>query len=79
MVKSEQPQLEESRNEIITKIADGNRQIKQCENDILTRLSHAGDNILEDDSLLTALTNSKELSDEIKEKTAEAAVTMKKI
>jgi dynein heavy chain len=79
VVKAEQANLEQTKNEVITKIADNKATILHLEDTILKMLSESKVNILEDVALIDTLQQSKEKSDEIKTSLEAAEIMMKKI
>jgi len=79
VVSQERPDLEEQRNKLIVESAENKRQLKEIEDQILHIMSSSSGNILEDESAITTLKNSKILSDEISTKQAIADETEKNI
>lgn len=79
VVKAEQANLEQTKNEVITKIASNKATILHLEDTILKMLSESKVNILEDVALIDTLQQSKEKSDEIKNSLEAAEIMMKKI
>ncbi|XP_076020504.1 dynein axonemal heavy chain 3-like [Genypterus blacodes] len=75
----EKPELEEKKNKLILETADNNRQLKQIEDQILQVLSASEGDILEDETAIEILSNSKILSEEISEKQKIASITEKEI
>lgn len=79
VVKAEQQQLENTKNEVIQKIATNKQTILELEDKILRMLSESKVNLLEDVALIDTLQSSKETSDEVKQALEQAEITMKKI
>lgn len=79
VVKAEQQQLENTKNEVIQKIATNKQTIIELEDKILRMLSESKVNLLEDVALIDTLQSSKETSDEVKQALEQAEITMKKI
>jgi len=79
LVKAEQQQLENTKNEVIQKIATNKQTILELEDKILRMLSESKVNLLEDVALIDTLQSSKETSDEVKQALEQAEITMKKI
>lgn len=75
VVSQERPDLEEQRNVLIVESAENKRQLKEIEDRILHIMSSSSGNILEDETAITTLKDSKTLSDEIKKKQAIAEET----
>ena len=75
VVSQERPDLEEQRNALIVESAENKRQLKEIEDSILHIMSSSSGNILEDETAIKTLKNSKTLSDEIKTKQAIADET----
>jgi dynein heavy chain len=65
VVSQERPDLEEQRNQLIVESAENKRLLKEIEDKILKIMSSSSGNILEDETAITTLKNSKTLSDEI--------------
>jgi dynein heavy chain len=79
VIKAEQPALENTKNDVITKIATNKATILELEDTILRMLSESKVNLLEDVALINTLQSSKETSDEVKQALEQAEITMKKI
>jgi dynein heavy chain len=79
VVKAEQANLEQTKNEVITRISSNKATILQLEDTILKMLSESKTNILEDVALIDTLQLSKEKSDEIKNSLEASEIMMKKI
>ena len=75
----EEPELEEEKNRLVVDGVNNKNMLKEIEDKILKVLSSSKGNILEDETAIQILSSSKELSEEIQEKQAVAAVTEKKI
>ncbi|ESN93529.1 hypothetical protein HELRODRAFT_194054 [Helobdella robusta] len=79
VVARERPELEEERNLLIVQSAENKKQLQQVEDSILRVLSTSQGNILEDESAIKILSDSKNLANEITEKQAVADKTEAKI
>ncbi|XP_061547478.1 dynein axonemal heavy chain 7 isoform X6 [Phycodurus eques] len=79
VVARERPDLEEEKQALILQGAENKRQLKEIEDKILQVLSSSEGNILEDETGVTILSQSKVLANEITEKQAVAEVTEVKI
>ncbi|TMW50187.1 hypothetical protein DOY81_004746 [Sarcophaga bullata] len=79
VVKAERPDLEELKAELTKQQNDFKIMLKQLEDDLLSRLSSAGENILGDTALVENLEITKSTASEIEEKVAEAKITSKEI
>ncbi|XP_049782826.1 dynein axonemal heavy chain 7-like [Schistocerca cancellata] len=79
VVKSERPELEETRQNLIVESTSHRESLKQVEDDILIALSQSSGNILEDERAIKILDSSKVLSEEITVKQIAAKETQKRI
>jgi dynein heavy chain len=79
VVAQERPDLEEAKNRLIVQGAANKRQLKEIEDQILHILSSSSGNILEDESAISTLNQSKAVSDDIKEKQQVAEATEREI
>ncbi|KAK7573934.1 hypothetical protein V9T40_011125 [Parthenolecanium corni] len=79
VVKAERPDLEETKADLTKQQNDFKIMIKTLEDDLLSRLSSAGDNILGDTALVENLEKTKKTAAEIQNKVHEAKVTTAKI
>ena len=75
VVSQERPDLEEQRNKLIIESAENKRLLKEIEDKILHIMSSSSGNILEDETAISTLKDSKTLSDEISQKQAIAEET----
>jgi dynein heavy chain len=75
VVSQERPDLEEQRNRLIVESAENKRMLKEIEDKILFIMSSSSGNILEDETAIVTLKESKILSDEISTKQAIAEET----
>eukprot|EP01038_Epipyxis_sp_PR26KG_P004763 gene4763-6681_t len=75
VVSQERPDLEEQRNVLIVESAENKRTLKEIEDKILHIMSSSSGNILEDETAIQTLKDSKTLSDEISKKQAIAEET----
>ncbi|XP_021937393.1 dynein beta chain, ciliary isoform X2 [Zootermopsis nevadensis] len=79
VVKAERPDLEELKAELTKQQNDFKIMLKTLEDDLLSRLSSAGGNILGDTALVENLETTKRTAAEIEQKVAEAKITSAKI
>ncbi|XP_060586003.1 dynein axonemal heavy chain 6-like [Ruditapes philippinarum] len=79
VVSLERPDLEEQRNQLITKINADKNQLKAIEDRILKLLFESEGNILDNEELINTLNDSKVTSGVIKQRLAEAEQTEEKI
>lgn len=79
VVRYERPDLEEQKDELITKSAELKRQLKEIEDKILKLVSEADEDILNDEELINTLEQSKETSVMINERMKEAEEMTKEI
>eukprot|EP00294_Goniomonas_avonlea_P007519 CAMPEP_0114565520 /NCGR_PEP_ID=MMETSP0114-20121206/14353_1 /TAXON_ID=31324 /ORGANISM="Goniomonas sp, Strain m" /LENGTH=1925 /DNA_ID=CAMNT_0001751771 /DNA_START=60 /DNA_END=5835 /DNA_ORIENTATION=- len=79
VVSKERPDLEEMKNQLVVANAKMKNELKEIEDTILRLLAESEGNILDDDTLITTLAQSKETSQEINEKVAEAETTEREI
>ena len=76
VVKKERPEVERQRDQIVVQMDKDNRTLKKQENDILQKLAKSTkEQILDEDTLIDMLKNSKKVSAEIQERIS-AAVTI---
>jgi dynein heavy chain len=75
----ERPELEEEKNRLVLASAANKKQLKEIEDKILEILSKSEGNLLEDESAITALTDSKLVANDIAEKQKIADETEKQI
>jgi len=79
VVQYEKPELETERGNLILRISNCQKELKDIEDKILKMVSEASDDILNDDELINKLKDSKETSIKINTTMAEAQETSKKI
>ncbi|XP_052121255.1 dynein beta chain, ciliary-like [Frankliniella occidentalis] len=79
VVKAERPDLEELKADLTKQQNDFKIMLKTLEDDLLSRLSSAGGNILGDSALVENLETTKRTAAEIEQKVAEAKITSAKI
>eukprot|EP01028_Stygiella_incarcerata_P004265 TRINITY_DN1920_c0_g2_i1.p1 TRINITY_DN1920_c0_g2~~TRINITY_DN1920_c0_g2_i1.p1 ORF type:complete len:4143 (+),score=1128.32 TRINITY_DN1920_c0_g2_i1:148-12576(+) len=79
VVARERPELEKEKNELVIQSAENKRILKEIEDKILELLSASEGNILEDEAIINALSQSKKTANEIQEKQAAADITEKEI
>ena len=79
VVSQERPDLEAQRNNLIVESAENKRLLKEIEDRILHIMSSSSGNILEDETAIQTLKDSKTLSDEISVKQAIGEETEKTI
>jgi len=75
LVAKERPDCEEKKNELVKNNAKANKDLFDIENNILGLLEQSGDDILDEDTLIDALADSKKMKDEITKKMEEAKIT----
>jgi len=75
VVAKERPDLEEQKNELVVQNARNNKILQDIEDDILRLLATSEGDVLEDDTLVDKVTDSKKISNEINEKREIAVVT----
>jgi dynein heavy chain len=66
VVKNEQPNLENTKNDVVMRIANNRKQLIDLEDKILRMLNESKVDLLEDVNLIATLQTSKETSDEVK-------------
>jgi len=79
VVQEEQPSLENTKNDVIQKIAANKATILELEDTILRMLSDSKVNLLEDVALTDTLQSSKDTSDSVKQALVTSTQTMRKI
>ncbi|KAL3899975.1 MAG: hypothetical protein SGPRY_012545, partial [Prymnesium sp.] len=79
VVKEERPDLEKAKQELVVTLAADKKQLKELEDKILRFLSASEGNILDDEVLINALSDSKITSGVIMGRVQEAEVTEKEI
>ncbi|XP_045488493.1 dynein beta chain, ciliary [Pieris rapae] len=79
VVKAERPDLEELKAELTKQQNEFKIQLKKLEDDLLSRLSSAGENILGDTALIENLETTKKTAADIEKKVSEAKVTSHQI
>ena len=79
VVRFEQPELEQQKDQLIIQLADFKRQLKEIENKILKLVSEANEDILNDEELIIVLDQSKQTAIAIGERMIEAEQTAKMI
>ncbi|CAL7938030.1 unnamed protein product [Xylocopa violacea] len=79
VVRKERPQLEEQKDNLVFTIASNKRTLKELEDKILHLLNVAGDTLLDDLDLLSALQSSKATSISIEESLVVSVETEKQI
>lgn len=79
VVGLERPDLQKQKDELIMMINDGQVTLYELEGKILTLLANAGDDILDDEALITTLADAKKTSNEVGEQVKEAEETAKLI
>lgn len=75
VVKFEQPELEQQRDQLVVQLSDFKKQLSDLEAKILKLVAEAGADILEDEELIVTLEQSKQTSTTINAKVAEAEKT----
>lgn len=79
VVKAERPDLEQLKSDLTTQQNHFKITLKMLEDDLLHRLSNAGENVLEDPTLVLNLEKTKKTAADIETKVKEARVTSKEI
>merc|ERR1711871_1271523 len=79
LVSKERPDCEEKKNELVVNNARMTKELTDLENNILALLEKSGADILDEDTLINALADSKKMKDEITVQMEAAAVTEKEI
>ena len=79
LVSKERPDLQEMKNALVISNAEMKRELKDIEDTILKMLAESEGNILDDETLIHTLAQSKKTSEEINIKVAEAETTEKEI
>lgn len=79
VVKAERPDLEQSKQDLTIQQNHFKITLKSLEDELLARLAAAGDNVLEDPSLVINLEETKKTAAEIEEKAYETRTTAKEI
>ena len=79
VVKYEQPELEQQKDQLVVQLSGFKRQLQETEAKILKLVSEASDDILNDEELIITLDQSKETSIVITDKMVEAEQTAKMI
>ena len=74
LVAVERPDCEQKKKELVVNNAKMNKDLFNIEGNILALLEQSGDDILDEDTLIDALADSKKMKDEILVKKEEAAV-----
>jgi dynein heavy chain len=75
VVALERPDLEEQKGALTQQINDGQNELYELEGKILQLLANAGDDMLDDETLITTLDDSKSTSNEIASQLEEAEAT----
>eukprot|EP00792_Barthelona_sp_PAP020_P009037 TRINITY_DN3265_c0_g2_i1.p1 TRINITY_DN3265_c0_g2~~TRINITY_DN3265_c0_g2_i1.p1 ORF type:complete len:4670 (+),score=1289.10 TRINITY_DN3265_c0_g2_i1:29-14038(+) len=78
VVQKEMPKLEEKKNELVLSMAEQKRKMVELEDKIVMLLNET-DNVLEDETLVNTLTDSKTTSEKIKQDLLDAQATEKRI
>eukprot|EP00818_Percolomonas_sp_WS_P004783 CAMPEP_0117442044 /NCGR_PEP_ID=MMETSP0759-20121206/3945_1 /TAXON_ID=63605 /ORGANISM="Percolomonas cosmopolitus, Strain WS" /LENGTH=4215 /DNA_ID=CAMNT_0005233913 /DNA_START=112 /DNA_END=12759 /DNA_ORIENTATION=- len=80
VVAYERPELEKQKNDLVTQIADGKAQLKECEDRILELLFKESEILIVDDiDLIKALNESKVMSENITQSVEQAETTAEEI
>eukprot|EP00392_Amoebophrya_sp_AT5.2_P006222 g6232.t1 len=79
VVAKEAPELEEKKSALVKDSAEMKKQLKEIEDEILRLLAASGGNILEDETLINTLAQSKQAANVINKKVEEGKVTEKEI
>ncbi len=78
-VQEERPDLAQMKDQLVVSCAAMNKQMTELESNILKLLAESTGDILEDETLINTLADSKKTSSEVSEKLKEAEVTEKDI
>jgi len=79
VVKAERPDLEKSKSDLTMQQNSFKISLKSLEDDLLARLSSAGENVLDDPSLVLNLEKTKKTAAEIESKVTESRITSLKL
>lgn len=79
VVQQEAPQIEQTKNDNVKKIADNTDMLQKLEDEILTSLQNQKGSLLEDVDLINTLNTAKEKSEEAKNAQETLKISMKKI
>ena len=79
VVKYEQPELEQQKDQLVVQLSDFKRRLQECEARILKQVSEAGADILDNEFIIDSLKESKQTSIGINERMIEAEQTSKMI
>jgi dynein heavy chain len=79
LVSKERPDCEEKKNELVINNARMSKELTDLEDNILALLEKSGADILDEDTLINALADSKKMKDEITVQMDAAAITEKEI
>lgn len=79
VVKAERPDLEKSKSDLTVQQNSFKISLKSLEDDLLARLSSAGENVLDDPTLVLNLEKTKKTAAEIELKVAESRITSLKL
>jgi dynein heavy chain len=79
LIHKEKSELEEQRQSLIAEVTANKKKIKQLEDDLLQRLSNSAGNLLDDTELIDVLSDTKQVSQEVNQKLANASESNKKI
>ncbi len=79
VVKAERPDLEKSKSDLTMQQNSFKISLKSLEDDLLARLSSAGENVLDDPTLVLNLEKTKKTAAEIELKVAESRITSLKL
>merc|ERR1711871_201051 len=79
LVSKERPDCEEKKNELVVNNAKMQKDLYEIETNILALLEQSGDDILDEDTLINALAESKKMKDKITVQMDAAAITEKEI
>jgi len=79
LVSKERPDCEEKKNELVVNNARMSKELTDLEDNILGLLEKSGADILDEDTLINALADSKKMKDEITVQMDAAAITEKEI
>jgi len=75
----ERAELEDQRKMLLMEVTNGSQKIRELQDDLLNRLSSTQGSLLEDDSLVSVLTVTKDTVKDIQDKVATVNVTQAQI
>ncbi|OXB70414.1 UNVERIFIED_CONTAM: hypothetical protein H355_012305 [Colinus virginianus] len=79
VVMKEEPRLEEQKNELVVKLAEGRRRLQDLEDEILRLLTNSQGSLLDDVELVATLQESKSTAEEVTHQIEVSEQTLQKI